>query len=43
LSFPPNKEERDAFEGIDERKKEILNEELVMNGVKFVEGSHKGN
>jgi hypothetical protein len=43
LSFSPNKEERHTFEGIDEGKKEVLNEELVMTGIEFIEGSHKGN
>lgn len=33
----PDKEDRDSFEGINEREEETMNEVIVMSWIKFVE------
>jgi hypothetical protein len=37
LPVLPKEVERNAFEGVDKREEEVLDEELVMGGIKIVE------
>ena len=41
LLFLPDEEERHALEGIDEREEEVLDEELVVDGVEIVQRGHE--
>ena len=41
LLLLPDEEERHALEGIDEGEEEVLDEELMVDGVEIVERGHK--